>query len=63
MRPIDDGMAPVRAVRAAISRECGHDPRRYLTHLRAQQKRFARQVAAYRRRHRPEKAIAAGRDA
>lgn len=50
MKPVDEGLAPVRAVRAAISKEFGHDASRYVAHLRAAQPRYAKQVAAFRRK-------------
>lgn len=59
MKPIDEGLAPVRAVRAAISKEHGHDARSYVTHLRATQTRYAKQVAAYRRTRKPKRAALA----
>jgi len=49
MRPVDEGLAPVRAVRAAISKEFGHDASRYVAYLRAAQPCYAKQVSAYRR--------------
>lgn len=59
MKPIDEGLAPVRAVRAAISKEFGHDASRYVAHLRAAQSRYAKQVAAYRRARKPKRAAQA----
>lgn len=56
MKPVDDGLAPVWAVRAAISKEFGHDASRYVAHLRAAQPRYAKQVAAYRRRSKSRRA-------
>ncbi len=50
MQSIDEGMAPIRAVRHAISREVGHDPYRFVAHLKEVEKRFAPQIAAARRR-------------
>jgi len=49
MKTVDEGLAPIRAVRHAISQEVGHDPRRYVAYLQAVEERFARQIAAGRR--------------
>lgn len=50
MKPVDEGLAAVRAVRASISKEFGHNASRYVAHLSAAQPRYAKQVAAFRRR-------------
>ena len=47
MKPVDEGLAPVRAVRYAISREFRHEAGRYVSHLRTTQTRYAKQVAAF----------------
>ena len=49
MKPVDEGLAPVRAVRHAISREFRHEAGRYVSHLRTIQTRYTKQVAAFRR--------------
>ena len=59
MKPVDEGLAPVRTVRAAISKEFGHEASRYVAHLRAAQPRYAKQVAAYRRTQKPKRAALA----
>lgn len=46
MKPIDEGMAPLRAVKHAISREVGHDPYRYVAYVQKAAKRYAPQIAA-----------------
>ena len=59
MNPSDEGLAPVRAVRAAISKEFDHDASRYVAHLRAAQPRYAKQVAGFRRKNKPKRAALA----
>lgn len=49
MKPIDEGMAPVRAVRHAISQEFGNDPHRYAAHLKTLEQRYSKQIEAYKR--------------
>jgi hypothetical protein len=49
MKPIDEGMAPIRAVKHAISREVGHDPHRYMAYVQEAAKPYALQLVAARR--------------
>ena len=58
MKSVDEGLAPVRVVRHAISREFRHEASRYVSHLRTTQTRYAKQVAAF-RRSRKSKQVAA----
>ncbi len=52
MKQIDEGIAPIRAVRHEISREFGHDVRKYLAYLRGlESATYAKQVEAYRKAH------------
>ena len=46
----DKGIAPIRAVRHEISREFGHDARKYVAYLRGlDSSTFAKQIRAYRK--------------
>jgi len=48
MIPIDEGMAPLRAVKHAISRSVGHDPYRYSAYVRTSAKLYVPLVATIR---------------
>jgi len=61
MKQVDEGIAPVRAVRHEISREFGHDVRLYLEYLRDQESsKYAPQVKAYRKSHPKKQGKTAG---
>ena len=52
MKQIDEGIAPVRAVRHEISNEFDHDVWRYLAYLLDQESsKYAQQVKAYGKSH------------
>jgi len=54
-------MAPLRAVKHAISREVGHDPYRYMAYVRQAAKRYAPQIAAARQLAQKRKSPSGGR--
>ena len=45
----DEGMKEIRAIRHAISRDVGHDPKRYREYLAGVEKRYPKQFEAGRR--------------
>jgi parvulin-like peptidyl-prolyl isomerase len=45
-------MAEIRQSRRRMSRECGHDPAKYVRYLKAFNRKYSTQVAEYQAKHR-----------
>jgi hypothetical protein len=63
LKPVDEGLAPLHAVKHAISREVGHDPYRLVAYVQRVEKRYAAQIAAARRKAKKPRGAGRGKRA